>query len=221
MARRELAEGFRQVAATRLLLVLLTFVIVLNLCLGADKLIIFLLRDTISLSPWHTGLVISAGGLGGLAGAAGTGWLTRRLGPVTTIIATCAVSGAALILVGTATSVAVALAGNVLYVWAIVAASVTLRSLRQILVPRPLLGRVTASWRLCGQAVTLAGGLLAGAGAAVSGSPRPVFATAGVLCLVTVTVAWAAALRREQLPPGLLTAPGPVPPDPPDPPLGP
>ena len=70
-----------------------------------------------------------------------------------------------------------ALAGNLLYVWAIIAASVTNRSLRQVLVPRELLGRVTASWRLGGQAVTLIGGVVAGAAAGLLGNdPRPVFA---------------------------------------------
>jgi MFS family permease len=213
-ARAELAEGIRQVAGTRLLLTLLVFQIALNLGLGADKLLIFLLRSTLALSPWHVGLVISTGGLGGLLGAAGTSWLARRLGPLHVIAFCCAVSGAALLLLGTAFSAPVALAANVLYTWAIVAASVTNRSLRQALVPRPLLGRVMASWRLSTQAVTLAGGLLAGAAAALAGSPRPVFAAAGVLTLLTVATTWLAALRHEQLPPGLLTAPGPVPPPP-------
>jgi len=62
------------------------------------------------------------------------------------------------------------------------------------------------------QGVTLAGGLLAGAAAALAGSPRPVFAAAGVLTLVTVTAAWLAALRHEQVPPGLLVRAGPGPP---------
>jgi MFS family permease len=206
-ARAELAEGVRQVAGTRLLLTLLIFQIALNLSLGADKLVIFLLRSTLDLSPWHVGLVISAGGVGGLLGAAGTGWLTRRFGPLGVIMACCAVSGAAMLLLGAAFSAPVALAANVLYTWAIVAASVTHRSLRQALVPRPLLGRVVASWRLSSQGFTLAGGLLAGAAAALAGSPRPVFAAAGVLTVATVAVAWLAALRHEQLPPGLLSAP--------------
>jgi hypothetical protein len=117
-----------------------------------------------------------------------------------------------MLLLGAAFSAPVALAANALYTWAIVAASVISRSLRQALVPRPVLGRVTASWRLSSQAVTLAGGLLAGAAAALAGSPRPVFAAAGVLTVLTVTTAWLAALRHEQLPPGLLVRAGPDPP---------
>jgi hypothetical protein len=116
--------------------------------------------------------VISAGGLGGLLGAAGTGWLTRRFGPLGVVFC-CAVSGAALLLLGAAFSAPVALAANVLCTWAIVAASVTNRSLRQALIPRPRLGRVMASWRLTIQGATLAGGLLAAAAAALAGSPPP------------------------------------------------
>ena len=41
---QELAEGIRYLAATRLLLTLLVFMLTLNLCLGADKLVIFSAR---------------------------------------------------------------------------------------------------------------------------------------------------------------------------------
>jgi hypothetical protein len=104
----------------------------------------------------------------------------------------------ALILIGSATALPVLLAANLLYTWAIVAASVTLRALRQVLVPRPPLGRVTAAWRLGGQAVTLAGAVLAGAATALlAGDPRPVLAAAGVLTILCAGVAWLAALRKE------------------------
>lgn len=195
---RELAEGIRYLAATRLLATLLVFLLVLNLCLGADKLIIFLASDTLRLPPGQVGLVVSAGGAGGLLGAASTGLLCRRLGPVPVITLCCAASGLALLLISSATSMPVALAGNLVYTWAIIAASVTTRSLRQVLVPRDLLGRVTASWRLGGQAATLIGGLLAGALAGLlGGDPRPVFAGAGCLTLLTVAVAWFAGLHKE------------------------
>ncbi len=59
---RELAAGLRFLAATRLLLTLLTFMLVLNLCLGADQPIIFLARDTLRLPPAAVGLVVTAGG---------------------------------------------------------------------------------------------------------------------------------------------------------------
>ena len=199
--RHELAEGIKYLAATRLLFTLLLFLLVLNLCLGADKLIIFFARNTLHLPPGQIGLVVTAGGVGGLLGAVGTGPLCRWLGPVQVVTFCCAASGIALILIGAATSMPVALAGNLLYTWAIIAASVTMRSLRQVLVPRELLGRVTASWRLGGQAVTLIGAVLAGGAAALLGNdPRPVFAGAGCLTLLTVATAWFAGLQKAPVP---------------------
>ncbi len=195
---RELAEGVRYLAATRLLATLLAFLLVLNLCLGADKLVIFLARATLHLPPALVGLVVTAGGVGGLLGAIGTGALCRRLGPLPVVAVGAAASGVALILIGSATALPVLLAGNLLYTWAIIAASVTLRALRQALVPRPLLGRVTAAWRLAGQVVTLAGAVLAAAATALlAGDPRPVLAAAGLLTILCAGVAWLAALRKE------------------------
>ena len=206
--RRELADGIRYLAATRLLFTLLVFMLVLNLGLGADKLIIFLTRNTLHLPPGQVGLVVTAGGIGGLLGAAGASSLCRWLGPVPCVALGAACSGLALLLIGSATSMPVALAGNLLYTWAIIVASVTMRSMRQALVPRDLLGRVTASWRLGGQGVTLVGAMLAGAMAGLlGGDPRPVFAGAGSLTLLTVAVAWFAGLRREELPASVLASP--------------
>jgi MFS family permease len=205
--RRELADGIRYLAATRVLFTLLVFMLVLNLGLGADKLIIFFARNSLHLPPDQVGLVVTAGGVGGLLGAAGTSLLCRWLGPLPAVTLGAASSGLALLMAAAATSMPVALAANLLYTFAIIVASVTMRSLRQVLVLRDLLGRVTASWRLGGQAVTLIGAIVAGAMAGLlGGDPRPVFAAAGSLTLLTVAVAWFAGLRRENLPASVLTA---------------
>jgi MFS family permease len=209
--RRELADGVRYLAATRVLFTLLIFVLVLNLCLGADKLIIFMAKDTLRLPAWQVGLVISAGGAGGILGAAGASWWSggaagsrwwrRGLEPVSVVTICAAVSGIALILIASAGSMPVMLAGNLLYSWAIVAASVTMRVLRQLLVPRELLGRVTAAWRLGGQVVTPLGAILAGtATGLLGGNSRPVFAVAGALTIVTVLAAWVAGVRPDPAP---------------------
>ncbi|MGZ4434492.1 MAG: hypothetical protein ACXVW7_12820 [Trebonia sp.] len=74
-----------------------------------------------------------------------------------------------------------------------------LRVIRRALVPRELLGRVTAAYRLVVQVVTPVGAVLAGAVTGLlGGDPRPVSATAGGLSVLTVAVAWIAGLRREQ-----------------------
>jgi predicted MFS family arabinose efflux permease len=207
---RDLAAGLRYLAATRLLLTLLAFMLLLNLCLGADKLIIFLVRDIVHLPPAQVGLVVTAGGAGGLLGAMLTGRLCRWLGPVRAISVSAGLSGIALIVISVASSAVVAATANALYTWAIIVASVTMRSLRQVLVPREMLGRVTASWRLGGQGVTLCGALLAGAmTAALGGDPRPVLAAAGCLTIGTVAAAWWTGLRNEELPAALTTGTGP------------
>ena len=196
--RRELGQGLRYLGATRLLLILLSFMLVLNLCLGADKLIIFLARNTLHLPAAEIGLVVAAGGIGGLLGALSTRLLVRMAGPVPAIVISCALSGAALIMIAAAPAASVLLVANLIYTWAIIAASVTMRALRQVLVPRELLGRVTSSWRLGGQGVTLVGGVLAAAAAGLfGGDPRPVFAIAGSVTLLTVAGAWLAGLRRS------------------------
>jgi MFS family permease len=187
---------------------------VLNLCLGADKLIIFFARSTLSLPAGQVGLVVTAGGAGGLLGAVATSALCRRLGSVAVITACSAASGLALLGISVATSALVLLAASAAYFWAIVAASVALRAWRQAIVSRAMLGRVTACWRLGGQGVTLLGGVLAGVLAAVTGSPRPVFAAAGALTLMTAAVAWGAGLRTaaaDSGPPAAGTATGPSP----------
>jgi hypothetical protein len=76
-------------------------------------------------------------------------------------------------------------------------ANIVSRTLRQRIVPRPLLGRVTSTVRTIGLASTPAGAVGAGAlTAALGGDPRPVFLGAGLLIVVAVAIAWATVLRR-------------------------
>jgi hypothetical protein len=57
---------------------------------------------------------------------------------------------------------------------------------------------VSAAWRLGAQVVTPAGAIIAGTASGLLGNnPRPVFAVAGLLTILTVMAAWAAGLGRE------------------------
>src|SRR5207244_11844743 len=69
-----------------------------------DALPIFLGKDTLHLPPGQVGLLVTAGGVGGLAGAAGTGLLCRWLAPLPAITVCCAASGVALLLISAATA---------------------------------------------------------------------------------------------------------------------
>ena len=61
--------------------------------------------------------------------------------------------------------------------------TVHIRALRQRLVPRELLGRVTATAGMLGLAGKPLGSAAAGAAAAAADSPRPVFLVAGLVAV--------------------------------------
>ena len=174
------------------------FLLVVNLCLGADKLIIFLASDTLHLPPGQVGLVVSAGGVGGLLGAASTGLLCRWLGPLPVITLCCAASGLALLLIGAATSMPVPWPETCL----------RLGDHRRERHEPVACGR-SSSRENCWAGSPPPGGSAArrppsseaswpGRWPALLGNdPRPVFAAAGCLTLLTVAVAWFAGLQKE------------------------
>lgn len=72
-----------------------------------------------------------------------------------------------------------------------------LRTLRQQIVPRRLLGRVTSTVRTICLALTPVGAVVAGVlTTALGGDPRPVFLGAGLLIMITTVIAWTTALRH-------------------------
>jgi MFS family permease len=96
------------------------------------------------------GLIMAAGGLGMLAGSQVVPWFTKHLGRGRTLALTVAVPGV-LFLIGAATS-NVWVAGAVVAVWGALVAmwNVVTVSLRQILVPDEMLGRVGSVYRFLG-----------------------------------------------------------------------
>src|SRR5262249_18562697 len=71
----DLRAGLRYVASVRVLVILTAVQIVVNLCLAAEKLIVFYARDTLGLTPSLVAVVGAAGGGGGGA------WGRGRRGP--------------------------------------------------------------------------------------------------------------------------------------------
>ena len=71
-------------------------------------------------------------------------------------------------------------------------------SIRQELVPRELLGRVTAAARTIFVSATPVGALIAGLGTRAAGNdPRPMFLGAGCLLALAIAVAWFSTLRHQ------------------------
>jgi hypothetical protein len=69
-----LREGLRYLLTARTLLVLTAVQVVVNLCLSVEKLIIYDARETLGLSSPLVGVVVAAGGAGGLARSAPRPW---------------------------------------------------------------------------------------------------------------------------------------------------
>ena len=169
---------------------------VVNLCLSVEKLIIYDARETLGLSPPLVGVVVAAGGAGGLAGALGAAPLARWAGEMRLVLLAIAAAGLSVASMCLASSAITLAAANLGYGAALVVASLVNRTQRQRLVPRDLLGRVTSTVRVLFLAADPLGVLAAGAATiALGGDPRPVFLVAGVTVVVAAAGGWACGLR--------------------------
>ena len=129
--------------------------------------ILYLTRE-IALSPAQIGLIFSAGSVGGLLGALGTGPITRRIGVGRAVIGESIAVGVAAILIPCASragalalpllALAQAFWGFWLPLYVVNAAS-----LRQLTSPAHMLGRVTASSRFVSWGAAAVGFVLGGA----------------------------------------------------------
>ncbi len=203
----ELAEGFRYLRATRLILIVTCLLATANLFLSVENLIVYYTRDTLDLGSTTVSVVVAAGGAGGLLGAAVASRLATPARQVVLIGAGSAVLGLSLACIGLVTSVVPLIACNVLTSLSAMLATVAIQSLRQRVVPRQLLGRVTATARVGALSAAPLGAALAGALTSANHSdPRPVFVGAGLLAVATTAVAWFAGLRHHAWAPDAVLA---------------
>jgi hypothetical protein len=194
---QDFGQGVRYLLATKLILTLTVLQMVINLCLAADKLVVFYAKDTLRLTATLISLVLVGGGVGGVLGALTAAKLTAWIGRVRLVAIAAAASGVSLIAMSAATSVAALTAAQVGYVWALVVASLVIRSLRQEIVPRELLGRVSGTVRTLFLTVVPLGVLITGGVTSLLGNdPRPVFLGSGLIIAASVSVAWLSTLRR-------------------------
>jgi len=188
--------GIRYLLSVRVLVIMTVMQIIVNLCLATEKLMFFYARDTLGLGAARVGAVVAMGGLGGVAGALSASWLAARFGQMRLVVLTVAASGLALGSVSITHSLVTLCAANLAYLWAITVASLANRTYRQLIVPREMLGRVTATVRLLFLTADPLGVVIAGALATAIGDPRPVFLGAGVLVAATAAAGWRAGLRH-------------------------
>ncbi|HXF22554.1 MAG TPA: MFS transporter [Streptosporangiaceae bacterium] len=197
----DVRDGLRYLASVRLLVIMTAMQVVVNLCLSVEKLIIYDAQVTLGLRSGLVGLVVAAGGAGGLLGAVSAAPLARWVSEIRLIAAAIAAAGVAVTLLGVAGSFPGLALANLGYGWALVVASLVNRTQRQRIVPRALLGRVTSTVRMIFLATDPLGVLIAGAvTAALGGDPRPVFLVAGLIVTLTAAVGWLAGLRAAAKP---------------------
>ncbi|QOD43054.1 MFS transporter [Clavibacter zhangzhiyongii] len=178
---REAAEGVRWLAGHRVVgaLALLGGLASVGYMLPFSVLVLFA-RDRLGLDAAGYGVLLAASALGGLAGSAIAAPLRARLGSRWTITAALALGAASL--AGLAVTRDPVVAGVLLALYILHAAvwGICATSLRQRLVPDPLLGRVGAAGRVL-SLLGLALGSALGGSLATVGIAVPTVAGAAVL----------------------------------------
>ncbi|WP_326837748.1 MFS transporter [Amycolatopsis rhabdoformis] len=181
-------EGFRYVVKDRLLLGLALRPAVGNLAFGAvGAVLVLFAQDTLGLHAVGYGFLLAADAVGGLLGAmVVAGPLEKLLGTGTALSLTAVVEGGAILVFGFADNPWLAGAMFALCGCAMATTMVLGWSIRQMIVPGRLMGRVAAASRLVALSAGPAGALLGGWLASAAGLRAPYFAAAGVLLTMTV-----------------------------------
>ncbi len=160
--------------------------------------ILFLTR-TLDLGPSLVGLVVAAGSVAAMAGAAMTPWLSRRLGGERVVWLALAATGPVTLLVPAARpgwGIALAVAGGVVGELGQIVYAITSLSLRQRRCDPSVLGRVNATMRFVILGLTPLGAVVGGAVAEAVGVRATLLTAQSVVVAATVPV-WRA-LRKPR-----------------------
>ncbi|HEY3003475.1 MAG TPA: MFS transporter [Kribbellaceae bacterium] len=196
---RELAEGVRYLWRHQLLRALCTLLLVVNLVgTGVVAILVLYVLQVLELPQAGFGWLVAMYAVGGVLGAVAAPRLSRRVGTFASLMWASALMCAGITVMGlwialAPVVVAVMLAGVGAAWWNVVTIS-----LRQRIVPRDLLGRVTSVYRMVAFAAAPLGALVAGWLAHRYGLRLP-YVALGVLQLAA-TVVFAPVIRRHLRP---------------------
>ncbi|WP_327146885.1 MFS transporter [Nocardia sp. NBC_01327] len=199
----ELRAGLRYLTASTILGGLVLLQVITNFAQGSETLIPYFARERLGASTALVGLVVAGGGVGGVLGALCASTIAARLPPISLCaLGALSISGA-LGLIGVAPDVLCLAAAHALLAGASVLVVVVVRTLRQQLVPRAMLGRVTSAARSAILAAATSGALLAGLLTRFDGNnPRPIFVCAALIIALSTPIVWLNGLARHRhLPP--------------------
>ncbi|WP_211260534.1 MFS transporter [Amycolatopsis jejuensis] len=191
-------EGFAYVVRDRLLLGLALRPAVGNLAYGAcGAVLVVFAHDALALAPAGYGFLLAAEAVGGLAGAMVlVGPVEDWLGTGTALTVTAVVEGGAVLAFGLARDPWFAGAMFAVCGCGMAMTMVLGSSLRQVVVPARLLGRVVAASRLVSASASPVGAALGGWLAATAGVRVPYVAASVVLVLMTVVTMSMTSNRR-------------------------
>lgn len=180
--RAELAEGFRWLRHSRLVLRLVVIAGLISLVseLAQAQLVLYAI-EYLRLSEAAFGLFAFVGGIGGLLGAAAAPRLVKATSRRTVLVGGTAGCGAAFTGMGLTSSPVAGAALFGLFAAAVVAVNIVLGTARHTLVPGELLGRVLGVWRTVVWGAIPIGALLGGVLTHALGSPARTFLTSGLL----------------------------------------
>ncbi|MGD0245128.1 MAG: MFS transporter [Streptosporangiaceae bacterium] len=187
--RAQVAEGLRWLFRHRLLRVVAGLLGVINFANQMGQAVLVLLAtQTLHVGTRGYGLLLAVTAVGSVAGGLVSPALTRWLGLLPSLILAGAADAAIFVGLGLAPDPAVAalmLAGEgfVVTMWNVVTVS-----LRQQVVPAPLLGRVNSVYRMLGWGLMPAGALAGGFVAHAAGLRAP-YIVAGLLCGLSLLIA--------------------------------
>lgn len=190
---RQLVEGVRFTVQDGFLRTFAVTGGVLNFALsGAGALqILFLVREN-DTPVAFAGVLIATAGVGGLVGAAVSGWIARALGTARAVVCTtsaAALFGLLLPLTGQGWGLALFAVGTIGQTAAVVAVNIVMASFTQRYCPRDVLGRVMVTSRVVAYAAAPVGALAAGGLGTVLGVRAALWALAlSALAAVAVQV---------------------------------
>jgi len=161
--RADLREGWTWLRGHELLRSLLVIGATYNfLVVGAEALnVVFVLR-VLHESESAFGIILTVSAFGGIAAGLASERIIRRFGSGTTILGTLALAGVSGLLAGTTNNVVVFAAAMALAIASGTTANIVVLSLRQILVPDELRGRVNSLYRVSIATAAPAGAAVAG-----------------------------------------------------------
>ena len=161
--RADIAEGLRWLARHRLLRGLALLTGVLNLIFMASEVVLVLVaQDRLGLGNLGFGLLLTGTAAGSLLASVVASRIVRRWGEARAYLASFALLGVVLVVLGLTTVVTVAAAALAVLGFAVTLGNIIVQSLRQAVTPAPLLGRVVSVYRLIGFGAIPVGALVGG-----------------------------------------------------------